>query len=66
MKACFWGDQALAFDQLNTADDSINTISCRQIRIVRFAGITFNQSEESTIQFNPKTKRSFKIANWYS
>ena len=65
IKACFWGEQALKFDKLNLENGSINVLSCFQIRVVQFHGLSLNQHEDSVIKFNPKSKKAIKLARWY-
>ena len=61
IQACFWQEQAHAFDNLN----DFPVIAVKNIRVVEYGGKTLNQHEDTYLELRPKIQRAQELRKWF-
>ena len=61
IQACFWAEQAHAFD--NLPDNPV--IATKNIRVVEYGGRTLNQHEDTYVELRPKHPRAEELRKWF-
>ena len=61
IQACFWQEQAHAFDSL----PDFPVIAVKNIRVVEYGGRTLNQHEDTYLELRPKLQRAFELRKWF-
>jgi replication factor A1 len=61
VQACFWAEQAHAFDEL--PDHPV--IACKNIRVTEYGGKSLNQHEDTYLELRPKHPRALELREWY-
>jgi len=61
IQACFWAEQAHAFDNLPDCP----VVAIKNIRVVEYGGKSMNQHEDTYLELRPKHERATELKSWW-